>query len=103
LKDPSNIVQGNQRVVRPRLADARFFFETDRKATLASRVASLGNIVYHNKLGSQLQRTERVGALAGWIAGAIGGNPQAAQPAATLAKADPVTSMVGEFPEDRKS
>lgn len=99
LDDPSNIVQGNQRVVRPRLADARFFFETDRKATLASRVASLGNIVYHNKLGSQLQRTERVAKLAGWVADAIGGNAQAAQRAATLAKADLVTSMVGEFPE----
>lgn len=99
LDDPSNIVQGNQRVVRPRLADARFFFETDRKATLASRVDSLGSIVYHNKLGSQLERTERVGKLAGWVAGAIGGNAQAAQRAATLAKADLVTSMVGEFPE----
>ncbi len=99
LTDPANIIQGNQRVVRPRLADARFFFETDRKATLASRVAGLGHVVYHNKLGSQLQRTERVSALAAWIASAIGGNELAARRAATLAKADLVTSMVGEFPE----
>lgn len=99
LADPGNIIQGNQRVVRPRLADARFFFDTDRKSTLASRVPELGNIVYHNKLGSQLQRTERVSRLAGWVARAIGGDAQSAQRAATLAKADLVTSMVGEFPE----
>ncbi|GAA5231616.1 glycine--tRNA ligase subunit beta [Verticiella sediminum] len=99
LDDPANIVQGNQRVVRPRLADARFFFETDRKATLESRVPALGSIVYHNKLGSQLQRTERVAALAGWVAEAIGADAAAARRAATLAKADLVSSMVGEFPE----
>src|SRR5690606_5571813 len=73
--------------------------ETDRKATLESRVAALGNIVYHNKLGSQLQRTERVAALADWAARVIGADPAAARRAATLAKADLVTSMVGEFPE----
>lgn len=99
LEDPANIVQGNQRVVRPRLADAQFFFETDRKATLESRVANLGNVVYHNKLGSQLARTERVAALAGWVAAALGGNAASAERAARLAKADLVTNMVGEFPE----
>ena len=99
LDDPANIIQGNQRVVRPRLADAQFFFETDRKSTLASRVANLANIVYHNKLGSQLQRAERVSTLAGWVAEAIGGDASAARRAGTLAKADLTTSMVGEFPE----
>ncbi len=99
LADASNIIQGNQRVVRPRLADARFFFDTDRKAPLASRVASLADIVYHNKLGSQLARSERVAATARWVAQALGGDPALAERAAMLAKADLVTHMVGEFPE----
>jgi len=99
LEDPSNVIQGNQRVVRPRLADAQFFFETDRKSTLESRVAGLGNVVYHNKLGSQLARTERVAALAAWVSRALGGDAARAERAARLAKADLVTSMVGEFPE----
>ncbi len=62
--NPVNIVEGNQRVVRPRLADAQFFFETDRKTPLAARVEQLGSIVYHNKLGTQLERVERVRAIA---------------------------------------
>jgi len=99
VADPSNIVEGNQRVVRPRLADARFFFDTDRKAPLESRVADLGNIVYHNKLGSQLARTERVRTLARGIAQALGGNVADADRAAQLAKADLLSNMVGEFPE----
>jgi len=99
LADPKNIVEGNQRVVRPRLADARFFFETDRKARLESRVPGLASIVYHNKLGSQLERTERVQLLAGQIARAIGTDPLLAERAAWLAKADLVSNMVGEFPE----
>ena len=65
LADPKNIVEGNNRVVRPRLADARFFFETDKKTRLEARVPQLRNIVYHNKLGSQLERVERVQLLAG--------------------------------------
>ena len=97
--NPRHIVTGNQRVVRPRLADARFFFETDRKARLESRVPGLASIVYHNKLGSQLERTERVQLLAGQIARAIGTDPLLAERAAWLAKADLVSNMVGEFPE----
>jgi len=99
VQDPGNIVQGNQRVVRPRLADARFFFDTDRKQPLASRIERLGNVVYHNKLGSVLERVERLEKLAGAIAHRLGADQRAAQRAARLAKADLVTEMVGEFPE----
>lgn len=99
LKDPSNIVYGNQRVVRPRLSDARFFFQQDRKHPLASRVERLGNVVYHNKLGSQLERVGRLERLAGLIAGMLKGNADEAARAGRLAKADLVTEMVGEFPE----
>ena len=100
--DPSRIVQGNERVVRPRLADARFFFETDRKTKLAERVPQLATIVYHGKLGTQLERVERLRKLATRIQmklprGATG-MPYADR-AALLAKADLVTLMVGEFPE----
>ncbi len=99
LEDPRNIVEGNQRVVRPRLADARFFFETDKKSKLAERVPQLASVTYHNKLGSQLERVERVRALAKAIAQKIGADPALADRAALLAKADLVTNMVGEFPE----
>jgi len=100
LDDPANIVQGNQRVVRPRLADARFFFETDLKATLASRLPLLDAVVYHNRLGTQLERSRRVARLAQAIAGQLGLDAAAlAERAALLAKADLVTQMVGEFPE----
>jgi glycyl-tRNA synthetase beta chain len=100
--DPSRIVQGNERVVRPRLADARFFFETDRRTKLADRVPQLATIVYHGKLGTQLERVERLRRLATRIQmklprGAVG-MPYADR-AALLAKADLVTLMVGEFPE----
>ncbi|CAB3893819.1 glycine--tRNA ligase subunit beta [Achromobacter animicus] len=97
--NPVNIVEGNQRVVRPRLADAQFFFETDRKTPLAARVEQLGSIVYHNKLGTQLDRVERVRAIARGIAGELGGDVSAADRAAMLAKADLGSNMVGEFPE----
>ncbi|VCU69337.1 Glycine--tRNA ligase beta subunit [Pigmentiphaga humi] len=99
LANPVNIIEGNQRVVRPRLADARFFFETDKKQKLADRVEQLGTIVYHNKLGTQLERVQRVRALARWVAQAIGADADHADRAALLAKADLVTGMVGEFPE----
>ena len=99
LADPQNIVEGNQRVIRPRLSDARFFFETDKKVRLEERVPELGRIVYHNKLGSQLERTTRVQLLAGVIARAIGADATLAKRAAWLAKADLLTNMVGEFPE----
>jgi len=99
VADPANIVGGNARVVRPRLSDARFFFNQDRKATLASRLEKLGSVVYHNKLGSLLQRVERMETLAQKIAVRLNANASLAARAARLAKADLVTDMVGEFPE----
>ncbi|MDD2915806.1 MAG: glycine--tRNA ligase subunit beta [Gallionella sp.] len=97
--DASLVIGGNERVVRPRLADAKFFFDQDRKKTLESRVEKLGNVVYHNKLGTQLQRTERVATLAGTIARLLEADKADAELAARLAKADLLTDMVGEFPE----
>lgn len=99
--DPSRVVQGNERVVRPRLADAKFFFDQDRKRTLASRVPGLAKVVYHGKLGTQGERIERVRQLARHIGEQLGGLALAdlADEAATLAKADLLTDMVGEFPE----
>ena len=99
VADPKHIIGGNQRVVRPRLADARFFFTQDRKEPLASRIAKLGNVVYHNKLGTQLDRLLRVQNLATQIGKAIGADTTHVSRAAELAKADLVTDMVGEFPE----
>lgn len=95
----AEISNGNARVVRARLADAKFFYETDQKETLESRVPGLSNVVYHAKLGSQLERMERVRAMAGMLALAFHGNPEEAARAAYLAKADLRTQMVGEFPE----
>jgi glycyl-tRNA synthetase beta chain len=97
--DASAVIQGNERVVRPRLADAKFFFDQDRKKTLGSRVPGLAKVVYHNKLGSQGDRVERVRALARWVAEKIGAEVGLADRAAELAKADLLTDMVGEFPE----
>ena len=99
--DPSAVIQGNERVVRPRLADAKFFFDQDRKKTLESRVEGLSKIVYHNKLGKQGERMTRVGAIAKAIGQQLGGDLLAkqAETAARLAKTDLVTDMVGEFPE----
>jgi glycyl-tRNA synthetase beta chain len=96
---PADIVEGNERVIRPRLADAKFFFEQDKKKRLADRVPLLANVVYHNKLGSQLQRVQRLEALAGEIAPMIGVDVAVTKRAALLAKADLLTDMVGEFPE----
>ncbi len=97
--DPSNIIEGNERVVRPRLADAQFFYQTDLKTPLADRVGELSQSVYHNKLGSLLERTERVRAIARWLAPLLGADADRADRAALLARADLNTSMVGEFPE----
>ncbi len=97
--DPQHIIGGNERVVRPRLSDAKFFFEQDKKKKLADRVAGLANVVYHNKLGTQAQRTERVATLTGKIAAAIGADVDLARRGALLAKTDLLTDMVGEFPE----
>ncbi len=99
VADPSHIIEGNQRVVRPRLADAQFFFETDRGMRLEDRVPQLASSVYHNKLGSVLQRVERIRRIAGHIATQLGVDPAAADRAALLAKADLNSNMVGEFPE----
>ena len=99
LADPKKIVEGNERVVRPRLADARFFFETDKKTKLEARVPELAKVVYHNKLGTQGERVARVAKLAGEIAVLIGADKTHSERAATLAKADLLTLMVGEFPE----
>ena len=111
--DPSAVIQGNERVVRPRLADAKFFFDQDRKKTLASRVAGLDKVVYHGRLGTQGQRTERVRALTHVIVRQLGEHQASsvqshdelqllahkADQAALLAKTDLLTDMVGEFPE----
>ncbi|PKO34127.1 MAG: glycine--tRNA ligase subunit beta [Betaproteobacteria bacterium HGW-Betaproteobacteria-7] len=99
--DASAVIGGNERVVRPRLADAKFFFDQDRKKSLESRVAGLAKVVYHNKLGTQGERMQRVAAIARAIAEALGGGElvQHAEQAAVLAKADLLTDMVGEFPE----
>ena len=99
LADPKNIVEGNQRVVGPRLEDARFFYNQDRKQRLEERVPQLARVVYHNKLGSQLERVERIQLLARSIARRLGADAVQAERAAWLAKADLVTNMVGEFPE----
>ena len=100
-EDTSFVTGGNERVVRPRLADAKFFFDQDRKKTLASRVEGLGKVVYHNKLGTQGERVERVRAIAKAIAQELGDAQLVADAdqAALLAKTDLVTDMVGEFPE----
>lgn len=100
-QDATAVVGGNERVVRPRLADAKFFFDQDRKKTLESRVEGLGKVVYHNKLGTQGERVERVRAIAKAIAQQLGDAQlvQQADQAAMLAKTDLVTDMVGEFPE----
>ena len=97
--DASAVIGGNERVVRPRLADAKFFFDQDRKKTLDSRVPGLARVVYHNKLGSQGDRVERVRAIARWVAEKVGADVGLADRAAALAKADLLTDMVGEFPE----
>jgi glycyl-tRNA synthetase beta chain len=99
VDDPRYIVDGNQRVVRPRLEDARFFYNQDRKTRLETRVPQLAKVVYHNKLGSQLERVERIQLLAGRIARALGADAVLAERAAWLCKADLLTGMVGEFPE----
>jgi glycyl-tRNA synthetase beta chain len=99
IPHPHHIVKGNERVLRARLADAKFFYDQDRRAPLASRVEGLGNVVYHNKLGSQLERVHRIERLAASIAAKLGADETCARRAAHLCKADLLTGMVGEFPE----
>jgi glycyl-tRNA synthetase beta chain len=97
--DPANIVAGNERVLRARLADARFFYDQDRRLKLADRVERLGAVVYHNKLGTQLERVQRIEKLASAIAQRLHADIARAERAARLCKADLTTDMVGEFPE----
>ena len=99
-KDGGNAISsGNARVVRARLADAKFFYDQDRLTTLESRISQLKNVVYHNKLGTQAERVERVKAIAARVADLIGADRNEAVRAAQLAKVDLLTLMVGEFPE----
>lgn len=97
--DPSHIIHGNERVLRARLSDAEFFYKQDQKATLESRLPKLEHVVYHNKIGSQAQRIDRLQTIAAHIAEQLGTDRATAERATRLAKADLVTEMVGEFPE----
>src|SRR5918999_2687219 len=99
LADPRHIIGGNERVVRPRLEDARFFYNQDRKIRLEARVPELAKVVHHNKLGSQFDRVMRIQVLSGQIARSLKCDIAAAERAAWLSKADLLTGMVGEFPE----
>ena len=98
-QEPDTIIRGNERVLRARLADAKFFFDHDRRISLADRSTRLRDIVYHHKLGSLAERVERVRLLALGIAPLVGAEATAVERAALLSKADLVTDMVGEFPE----
>ncbi|NBW01640.1 MAG: glycine--tRNA ligase subunit beta [Betaproteobacteria bacterium] len=98
-KDPAVLISGNERVLRARLSDAKFFFDQDQKRSLASRIDGLSAVVYHNKIGNQRQRIDRLARLARQWAAAVGAQPDQAERAALLAKADLLTDMVGEFPE----
>jgi len=98
-KDPIQVIAGNERVIRPRLSDAAFFYETDRKRSLASRLPELGSVVFQQQLGTLLDRTRRVERLAEMLAGAVGARPSLARRAAELGKADLLTDLVLEFPD----
>lgn len=98
-KDPEQVIEGNERVVRPRLADAAFFWNSDRKASLASREEVLRDVVYQQGLGSLFDKSQRVGRIAAWLASALEVDASAVERAATLGKCDLVTGMVGEFPD----
>lgn len=97
--DMRQIIHGNERVLRARLSDAKFFYDQDRKHSLADRLPRLANVVYHNKLGSQLERVQRLEKLSGKIAQLVKADVAQAERAAQLSKADLLTEMVGEFPE----
>lgn len=96
--DPAQVIAGNERVIRPRLADAAFFYDTDRKVPLAERLDALKNIVFQSKLGTVFEKSERVATLANKFAQQMGGDGEQAERAGLLCKADLVTLMVGEFP-----
>ena len=99
VADPKHIIGGNARVVRPRLSDARFFFNQDRKEGFTSRAMKLGSVVYHNKLGTLGDRAQRLGRIAHKIAERLHADPNVAERAALMCKVDLLTDMVGEFPE----
>jgi glycyl-tRNA synthetase beta chain len=99
VDDPGAIISGNERVVRPRLADARFFYNQDRKNGFTTRAMRLGAVVYHNKLGSLGDRAQRLGRIARNIAEKLGADGNIAESVGLLAKVDLLTDMVGEFPE----
>ncbi len=98
-RDPKQVVSGNEKVVRPRLADAEFFFETDKKKTLESRLASLSTVLFQKQLGTLKEKSERISAVAEKIAVSIQANPEHAQRAGLLSKADLMSEMVMEFPD----
>lgn len=96
-KDPAQVIEGNERVIRPRLADASFFYETDKKVTLASHLAALKKIVFQDKLGTVYDRSVRIAKLSTVLAQQCGADPQLCERAAMLSKCDLMTNMVGEF------
>jgi glycyl-tRNA synthetase beta chain len=98
-KDPKQIIKGNERVVRPRLADAQFFFESDKKVTLSSRLDKLGTVLFQKQLGTMKDKSERISRLSARIAGSLNADEQHARLAGELCKTDLVTDMVSEFPE----
>ena len=98
-KDPSQIISGNEKVVRPRLSDAQFFFVTDAKTKLVDRLPALGTVLFQQKLGTLLEKSERIAKVAAFIAGKIGADVVHAERAGLLSKTDLMTNMVGEFPE----
>lgn len=98
-KDPQQVIAGNEKVVRPRLADAEFFFNTDRKQSLESRLDSLSSVLFQQQLGTLAEKSERISQLAAYIADKIGADVKAAKRAGLLSKTDLMTNMVGEFPE----
>jgi len=98
-KDPEQVIEGNERVIRPRLADAAFFWDSDRKKTLEARTESLREVVYQRGLGSVFEKSQRIARLAAWMADKLDSDGAAVTRAAGLAKCDLVTGMVGEFPD----
>ena len=98
-KDPQQIISGNEKVVRPRLSDAQFFFNTDRKQKLADRLDSLKTVLFQQQLGTLAEKSERIAKVAAFVAAKIGADAAAAERAGLLSKTDLMTNMVGEFPE----
>ena len=98
-KDPDQVKDGNERVIRPRLADAAFFWDSDRRKTLASREDDLREVVYQHGLGSLFDKSQRIAVIAKWLASALEHDDATVERAAAIAKCDLLTGMVGEFPE----